>query len=89
MSETKETLVDERVKANLEIMESILSTNPKLLDSDSLSSINSIPNPLPLPHPQVRTYYPLVRLLLSNLHTPFKILPIYARFMMLQPSTPH
>lgn len=49
MSETKETLVDERVKANLEIMESILGTNRKLLDSDSLSSINSIPNPLPHP----------------------------------------
>lgn len=85
MNEATETLIHESVRANLDVIGSILSANTKLLVSDSLSSINSIPPSVK--HSENRCYYPLLRSLLENLHSPFKILPIYAKLLMIRPNT--
>jgi hypothetical protein len=62
MNEATETLIHESVRANLDVIGSILSANTKLLVSDSLSSINSIPPSVK--HSENKCYYPLLRSLL-------------------------
>lgn len=82
MSMPQARTINPTIRSNLEIISSILSTNTKLLVSDSVSSIGSSSEVgSGLSHPHIRKLYPRVRLLLENLDDPFKILGLYTQLI--------